>query len=345
MLLYLIIWKPQISGLLKGEVNLLDSLFANTRIDFRQAWIYLKEAKVIPLIICFFITPLHVFVRSHRWKLLIEPVGKVSTADAFSIQMLGYFANTILPLRIGEVVRGFLLSRKTKLTISTSLATVVLERLLDVISLLVVIAVLGLVYEFPAALRDGAMVLGIFALIALVGITYYALKKDPLSGVTGKIIDLFPVKIAAKVRNVMLGFVKGFSLIRSVKRYPTVLVETVVLWILYALQEYVVLIAFDIPAKFPMLGDNPIMATFVILAVTAAILSIPSAPSGIGTFHAAVIFSLALFNVGVDTAAGYAFTLHTITIAFYLIFGLVILWFEGLKFGELRGIGNNQVGT
>ncbi len=132
-------------------------------------------------------------------------------------------------------------------------------------------------------------------------------------------------------------------MIQSVKRYPTVMLETVVLWILYALQEYVVLIAFDILAKFPLLGESPIMATFIILAVTAAILSIPSAPGGIGTFHAAVIFSLALFEVGVDTAAGYAFILHTITIGFYLLAGVVVLWFEGMKFGELKNMGNTPV--
>lgn len=340
--IYLIIWKPQISALFTGEASFIDSMFATTRIDFRQAWIYLQDASIIPLIICFLITPVHIYIRSHRWKLLVEPVGKLKTSDSFSIQMLGYFANTIFPLRIGEVVKGLLLSRKTNLTISSSLATVVLERLLDVISLLIVIAVLGLVYEFPEGLRDGALILGGFAVAVLGGITYYVLKKDTLSGMTGSVINLLPDKLAEKVKKIMLGFVKGFSMIRSVNRYPTVIMETVILWLLYALQEYVVLVAFDIPAKFPLLGETPIMATFVILAVTAAILCIPSAPGGIGTFHAAVIFSLALFGVGLETAAGYAFILHMITVGYYLIFGGVVLWFEGLKFGELKEMGNNK---
>lgn len=342
----MIIWKPQLSALFDGEIDLRDSLFGTTRIDFRQAWIYLQEATIVPLIICFLITPIHVMVRAHRWKLLIQPVGRLSTKDSFSIQMLGYFANTIFPLRIGEVAKGFLLSRKTGLTISTSLATVVLERILDVISLLIVFAVLGLVYEFPESLRNGAIMLGLFSAIGLGGIVYYVMKKDPLSGITGKVLDIFPIRVAEKFKRILLGFVNGFSMIRSVKRYPTVLVETFILWILYALQEYVVLIAFDIPAKFPLLGESPIMATFIILAVTAAILSIPSAPGGIGTFHAAVIFALALFEVGVDTAAGYALILHSITIGFYLVFGILILWIEGLKLAELKEIGingNNQI--
>ncbi len=341
--LYLIIWKPQISELFKGNIDIKDGLFGVTRIDFEQAWVYLQQAAILPLVICFLITPIHVLVRAHRWKLLIEPVDELKTKDSFSIQMLGYFANTIFPLRIGEVAKGFLLSRKTGLKISTSLATVVLERILDVISLLIIIAVLGLVYEFPESLREGAILLGLFSVIGLGGVVYYAMKRDPLSGLTGRILNIFPSFIADKLRKILLGFVKGFGMIRSVKRYPTVLMETCILWILYALQEYVVLIAFDIPAKFPLLGESPVMATFIILAVTAAILSIPSAPGGIGSFHAAVIFSLALFEVGVDTAAGYAFILHSITVGFYLIFGMVILWIEGLKLTELKEIGTDGI--
>jgi len=336
LFIYFILYKPQIAGVIDGEISIIHGLFGQTRIDFTQTWIYLKKAAPLPLVVCFLITPIHVFIRSHRWVLLIKPVGRVKLIDSFSLQMLGYMANTIFPMRLGEVARGILLGKKIKIPTSTALATVVVERLLDVLSLLAVFVLVGLFYSFPEGFVKGAITLGIGALGLLVIILYYSLAKDPLGGITGKILSVLPVTIREKIKSIIRGFIDGFSMLKSGRHYPKVVLETVLLWVLYGLQEFSVLVAFGFHRDYALIAASPVVATLVILAVVAVVLSIPSAPGGIGTFHAAAIFALSLFGVGMDRAVGFALVIHALTISCYLGCGMLFMWREGLHMGELR---------
>ena len=99
--------------------------------------------------------------------------------------------------------------------------------------------------------------------------------------------------------------------------------------------------AFRFHLDYSLISINPVLATFVVLAITAVGLSVPSAPGGIGTFHAACVFGLALFSVDPDAAAGFALLIHAISIVFYLLGGFPCMWFEGLHWAQLRDIGNN----
>lgn len=334
--IYLIFWKPRFGAFFQGDCSILNCLFGEPRLNFELVWHYLRKTSGFPLLLCFLLSPMHTLIRSHRWVLLLEPVKKLKFIDSFSLQMVGYFTNTVFPLRIGEVAKGILLGEKLEIPRSTALATVVFERLLDILCLLIVLAVVGLTYPFPPDFRKGAIILGIAAVSVCALIIIYSFSEDPTSGFTGKLLNLLPGLMRTKVATIIHQFVHGFSILKSSRHYFLISFESLSVWVIYCLQGYFVMIAFGFHRDVPRIAEAPFTVSWVLLAITASALSIPAAPAGIGTYHAAAIFSLTLFGASVDQGAGFALVIHALTMSFYLVIGFLCMWREGLKMGELK---------
>ncbi len=296
----------------------------------------LREVHLAPLIICFLISPFHVLTRSHRWVLMVRNLSKLKLFDSFSLQMVGYLANSLLPLRMGDVVRGAMLAQRQKIPTSSGLGTVLIERILDMFSLLVIAAVIGFLFPFPKEMAEGAVVFGIIAAVGIIVTFYLAVDKDPFGGIVGRLLG--GGRIARLVRQKGGEFVAGFAMFRQTEHHWAIIFETLLLWAFYALQGYLILVAFDFPVLYPLIGQQPLLASFVILVISAIGIALPAAPAGVGTFHAVVIFGLSLFDVPTDQAAGFALVIHAVSVIFYIIFGLPFMWREGLHISELKGI-------
>jgi hypothetical protein len=333
---YLILWKPHLGGLISGQSDLRSALFGESRLDLNHLWSILREVHLWPLLLAFMITPLHVLVRSHRWVLMVRNLSKLKLFDSFSLQMVGYLSNSILPLRMGDVVRGLMLARRQNIPTGSGVGTVLIERILDMFSLLVFAAIVGFLFPFPKEMAEGALVLGIIAGIGIIITIYLAVDKDPFGGKVGKVLG--GGKVAQIVRQKGGEFVAGFAMFRQTDHHWVIVTETLLLWILYAIQGFLVLIAFDFTTLYPMIGQQPILSSFVVLVISAVGISLPAAPAGVGTFHAVLIFGLSLFQVPTDQAAGFALVIHGISAIFYIIFGLPFMWREGLHLSEIKQI-------
>lgn len=345
ILIYIIIWKPHISAVFAGEESFVEGLIGHPRLDFTGMWSFIKKADPVLLLMSLLIPPIQVAIRAHRWTLLVEPVGKVRLLDSFSLQMVGYFANTVLPLRAGEVIRGVLLGQRANIPRSTALATVVFERLLDILSLLALIALAGIMNMFAtesvAGFKDtvghGATVMGIGAVAVLVLIVYYTLRADPTAGLLGKFFRLLPKVARDRIEGILLRFIHGFSILKSSRSYIAISLETIVLWFLYGLQIYLVMLAFGLESLSEIIGSQPILSSVTILAICSVGLSVPSAPGGVGTFHAACIVSLSLLGItNQESAAGFSVILHAISVSYYIFVGAFFMWREGMRLSELK---------
>ncbi|MDP8239753.1 MAG: lysylphosphatidylglycerol synthase transmembrane domain-containing protein [Candidatus Hatepunaea meridiana] len=339
---YLIFWIPRPGLWLKGDLCLLTMLFGQARIDFGNLWQTLLHIKIIPLIVCFLITPLHVLIRSYRWILLIKPIGKLKIYDSYSIQMVSYFTSATMPLRIGEVVKGVLLSRQIQTSKSTALATVVLERLIDIICMMILVVLVGFLYSFPTEIKNGIIFLNISIGIGVLVLFYFTLAKDPFDNVIGNFLRIIPGGLGSKLIGIIIRFTRGFAALKSRKDYLFVIIESISLWILYGLQHLLIIYAFHFHIDYSFIAASPLLVSFILLAINSAGLSIPSAPGGVGTFHAVCIFSLALFGVGADPAAGFALVIHATTYLFYIFCGIPFMIREGLKIGHLRQMRLNN---
>lgn len=342
---YLIIWKPNISEFFSGNTSFFNAFFGDSRLEFAKIWGHLLKASPLWLIVCFLLTPLHIVIRSHRWVLLLQPVVRIKLIDSFSLQSLGYFASTVFPLRIGEIVRAILLGKKAKIKTSTAFANVVLERLLDGLSLLAMFVIVAIIFQSEkiGMFREGVMIMAGLSLAGLAVIMYFSFARAPFGGVTGKLLSYFPDVLRERIVEMLKGFIAGFSMLKSTNNYPLVALETVLIWVLYTAQEFSVIVAFGFHKSSSLIAEAPLTAALVILVINAVVLSIPSAPGGLGTFHAASVFGLGLFGVSGESAMGFALVLHALTTGYFVLSGILFMWREGLKMDQLKRMGNGEL--
>jgi glycosyltransferase 2 family protein len=171
-------------------------------------------------------------------------------------------------------------------------------------------------------------------------IVYLAFGRDLFGGRLGKLIG--DGKIGSAIKEQAGKFAAGLIMLRHTHHHSIIAIESALLWVIYAVQGYLVLMAFHFINDYPLIAASPILASLVILVLNAVGVSLPSAPGSVGTFHAICIFGLSLFDVPPDPAAGYAVVIHAVTFIFYLLGGMPFMWREGLHLGQLRQLSPQE---
>ena len=264
------------------------------------------------------------FFRATRWKMALEPLGhKPSTANAFFAVMIGYIANLGIP-RIGEATRCGVLTRYSNVPFVQGFGTVVAERALDVICLLVLFFLtLALEFEKIAGLANDLfltalnekfnalmqkklflLIIGI-VLLLIVGTFYYFRKK---------IKNLF----SEKVKTFIVGLKEGLVSIKNVKNPWLYIAQTILIWFLYVLQVYVVFFAFS---------DLAHLSFVVAMVITIfGSLAIAVVPGGTGVYQAIVIQILTTVYFASETSSfAFAWSVWSSQILLILGLGLVSL--------------------
>lgn len=279
-------------------------------INFSQLWQYLREAKwawVLLGLVCYF---LGVWVRTWRWQVLLNPLKKISQRELFPVVCIGYMGNNVYPARAGEVLRSILLKQKDDVPISGSLATIVVERLFDGITILALVFLnfRQLVQIAPDAdwmrrIQTGSILVGaIFGVILLVFLAMVFLPKQT-EAMSGWIINkLLPRKARPKVSDILNKFIDGLRVLRSPGQSLLVLGLSMLVWILEGGLYWGVMKALGLELSF--------MSLLLVEGVVNLVLLIPAAPGGLGTFDAAAKFMLALFGIPAEQALGYALILR-----------------------------------
>ncbi|MBM3326330.1 MAG: flippase-like domain-containing protein [Calditrichaeota bacterium] len=333
---YLTLYAPDIGNLLHGRCSLSAALFGHPRLDFSQVWRSISGVRLLPLLLAFLINPLHLYIRGHRWSVLVQPSGRLRAIDSFGFHLIGYLANAVLPLKAGEIARIMLLAERLKISRSTALATVILERMVDLLSLLFILGLVYFIFPIPQRFTEAALVVGIFSTIAFAILAYFGIARKPFSGWLGR---LFGRKLfGRRLRRFLTRFIEGFAALRSTHHLGIVLFETIGLYILYTMQMYLMLLSFNFTSEYPLIVISPIVASIVLLVIDSIAIAVPSAPSAVGTFHAIAIFGLSLFDVPTDPAAGFVIVQHALGVVFSLVFGLAAMWREGVKISELKNL-------
>jgi len=269
--------------------------------------------------------------RALRWGYLVEPVQKVAFKPLFSSLMIGYMGNNVLPLRLGEILRAYALGRKTGLSKSTGLATIVVERLVDIVGLLIFLVVAIFVAPIPEKYQTATLLIGGFALLLLLfllGLTFF---EEFTKNLTEKFFAFFPEKISSRLEEIVVSFIQGLKGLRSTHNYGKIFLQTVILWILYATSTYCMLAAFE----FPTLYGMTIWSAIVILLIGTVGVMIPSSPGYIGTYHYVIEQALAIYSVPAEPALGFAIVIHLINYIPVTGLGLYFFLREGLRFKEI----------
>lgn len=267
-------------------------------------------AWLIPGVVAYFIG---VWVRAWRWSYLLRPLGRVSTRSAFPLVAIGYMGNNLYPARLGEILRAYILRRRTGIAVSASLATVVVERALDGL------VMLGFVFlNLPelgrvagqggggTGLTERIYPLAVLGAVVFLGATAVFLALAVFPRAAGRALDrvsrLLPEGLRPKGRALAERFLAGLGSLRSPAAAAMLLVTSALIWLLETGKYWFVMHAFPFQVSFFALM---LMNGIVNLATT-----IPSAPGYLGTFDAPGVAVLTAAGVAADVAAAYTLVLH-----------------------------------
>ena len=299
-----------------------------------QFWSAVQSANywwLLPGIAVYFVA---VWARAWRWHYLLKPVKELPVKTMFPITTIGYMGNNVYPARAGEVLRAVVLKRKENVSISASLATIIVERIFDGVVMLSFVflnlpelARLTNNSGFVGNLQQVAVIgtgvflgaLGIFLLAALVPQVTLRLGE-------WVIVHLLPERVRGKVSGLMHKFLDGLASLRSPLNILMVVITSVIIWLLETGKYWFVMHAFNFSVSFFALM---LMNGIVNLATT-----IPSAPGYIGTFDAPGIAVLTAYGVDQATAAGYTLVLHVALWLPITLLGAYFLTREGIKWND-----------
>ena len=246
------------------------------------------------------------WVRAIRWQYLLMPIKKVSLHNVFSALMIGFMINNVLPFRLGEFVRGYALKQSDNISFSASIGTVVVERIIDVLTLLVIFAVILFLFPFPEWVKSGGILVG-----AIVGVSIFILyllvkKTEWALNIISRIFGLFSEKLSIQIVRIARSFIEGVSFLHSAKSYFIISLLSVFTWVIYIYVMYAMFFAvhFDSIYQLDTLGAT------VVMVFTSFAIMIPAAPGYVGTFHEIAKQSLMLLHVDKEPALGFAIIFH-----------------------------------
>ncbi len=299
-----------------------------------EFWGAVQEANywwLLPGIAVYFVG---MWVRAWRWHYLLKPIKEIPTNRMFPITTIGYMGNNVYPARAGEVLRAVVLKRKEAVSVSASLATIIVERIFDGVVMLAFVfinlpelAKLTSSSGFVGNIQQVA-VLGTAVFLGALGIFLLAAMFPPLTARVGLwlIEHLMPKRLHTKMIGLMNRFLDGLASLRSPVNVLMVFLTSVIIWLLETGKYWFVMHAFDFNVSFFALM---LMNGIVNLATT-----IPSAPGYIGTFDAPGIAVLTAYGVNQATAAGYTLVLHVALWLPITLLGAYFLAREGIQWSD-----------
>ena len=308
------------------------------QLDVGDTLEHLRDANYIWLIPALALYFLAVLFRAIRWRFLLMHIKAVPAIRLYSPVVVGYMANNLLPVRLGEFVRAWFFSEREGVSKSAALGTVLLERVFDGVGLLIIALIvwpfLDVSEVFSAfsddiGIPEGVLIglilslfLGVLAL--MFGVAIFPGLRDV---VVKALVRFLPRRIREPAQRVLYSFVDGLSGLRNPKRVVLILAVTMPVWLAEGAMYHIIGWAFDL--------DVPYNGSLFITAIANLAVSLPSAPGGIGPFEYGTKVVLEGFNESPEVAAAYAVILHAALLAPVTMLGLFFMWLHNLSFSEM----------
>ncbi len=316
--------------------GLIAVFLRNAELD--QVWTAMASARPDFIALSVALTIVTFVVRAERWQYLLGPLGPTRFSTVFRTTVIGFAASAVLPARAGEVIRPYLLARKEGLSATATFATILVERIIDLVAVLLLLLAFLLWFDpgveardsaVFSAIRFGALVMAPVAGAALLLMYFMAGHPERLHGWLLKMERILPARAAAAIAKLARTFSEGFAVVRRPERLLAAVAWSIVLWFSIAAGIWAVAVAFGI--AMPFTGG------WLMLAPLVVGVAVPT-PGGVGGFHEAFrLGATSFFGADNNTAVGAAIVLHAISVGPVTLAGLVFILQDGLKLGAIIG--------
>jgi len=327
-------WGKALIGL---GVTVLFLWMALRGVRFQDVWTHILSGNFWLLGAAVAVATSSFLIRALRWKVLLAPVKPDTDLHArWAAVSIGFMANNVLPARVGEFARAYAFSRMESVSASAAFGSLVVERALDGIVLLLFLAVPVLMPGFPVA---GVLTHGVGATalrgavllvsVIIVGVVALAIWPGIFVRIANRVAGtILPRAVARPLIDALEAFTGSLALVRSPKLLGVGFLWTVVLWTYNGFSFWLGMKAFGI--------DTGMISACFTQAVVGFGVAIPSAPGFIGTFEASARFSLTtVFGVEPGRALAFVFGYHFGSWIPITVIGLAYAWKLGFSLGEV----------
>lgn len=273
----------------------------------------LRQTHLILFIISMGIMIFMTYLRAWRWQYLVMPIKKISMKDMFAAEMICYFGNNVFPMRLGEVLRSYSLSKMSRVSAVSIFGTVITERILDTSVFLLIVMLSAILFpSMPATVRLIGLLTAIFIVILVVIIYIFRSRNISIVGFLRKRLSKYS---QSKVYDFIKRLLSGISTLRHTPHLGLIITQSIIVWLISLINFWIMGATLETYFTLPQL--------LLIFFVTSAIISIPSAPGYVGTYHAGAIGILLYFGMELSKAQALAVIMHAVGFISLTLIGLI----------------------
>lgn len=311
------------------------------KIDVNQLFVTLKTLDYRYLAAAVVLTLISYSSRAIRWHYLILPQKVAAPRNLLSATIICYMANNLLPARLGELARAIVFARKEKLEVSAVFATLVIDRLFDGFSVLVILVFTFFTVNLPPGMESlqqglitGGYVTSAIYIAVIVFLVFLKRSTVKTLNFIGIVLKPFPKIVADKSVPLLTAFISGIQLPSKPTELLSIILSSAFIWFTATLPIDLVLKAFNI--------DLPLTASLFILVFLVFAVMVPASPGYVGTYHAACMYGLMAFAIPKEQALSVALVVHAIAFFPVIFLGLFFLWSEKISFSSIKTIDRNK---
>lgn len=274
-------------------------------------------------------------LRAVRWRILFYPLTGLRFVPLLNVINISFLANNILPARAGDVLRAALISTRAPVSASAALATVVVERVLDGLTVVFILIVLLPFFPVPSEVTRVGQIGGFILVALIVGLLVLSTQRARAVGWAEVVLRRLPY-VSADLWSDRVGrLIDGLQVLRSPAAMAQAAIWSAAVWLLSGVAYYFVFRAFHLHLSM-------LAGTFV-LAVTTLVLILPATPGYVGVFDYAAVLALAVFGVERNLALSTAVVLHAVTYVTFSVVGLISLVSESVSLSGLTNFSNQPM--
>jgi hypothetical protein len=267
-------------------------------------------------------------LRSVRWGLILRPLARIDQRTLFSITSVGFFAIVSLPARLGELARPYLISRRSGIKMSSALGSILVERVLDSLTILFVAVFVLFLMPLPPWLIRTSVFFLLVTLALLAVMIFMILKQDASLRLFSRLSRKLPPRFADALNRAVRHFLDGFRIIADPALLAIVTALSILIWLVDAVAIYLLFHAFGF--------QLPIAAALTLMIILIIGIAVPTAPGFIGNWHYFCILGLSLFEIPRTEALAFAIVYHTLAIGIVIVLGVAFLPFNRFSLADLR---------
>jgi uncharacterized protein (TIRG00374 family) len=296
-------------------------------IDLNKAWDAILDANYALALLSLPVYVVAVWFRTVRWQVLLRPLGNFRAVRLFPLVIIGFMVNNLIPARIGELVRCYLIGEREGVSKAAALGTVAVDRLFDGLTLVLMLAIVGAVEGVNDAVRITAIASAAAFGAALVLMVAAVSSEVRARAFAGMVLRRLPERFRATADAMVERFLVGLRSLRSPYDMALVSLWSTLSWVLEATMYYMIGVAFSLGLGFHIY-------LMIAAAANLAISIIPTS-GGVGPFEVVTKETVVFFGVSESTGVAYAAALHALLLFPVIALGLVFLWAINISFADL----------